>query len=270
MALHGWVLRDVPPDPAHLGWLRYWLLTSAFLSAPNDFWGNLSATWTVSLFAVFYLTVPLWRKLIRGTGSAAALYLGALAVRYLWVALDVGGNFAFLYYLHFFLLGMWVRCLERQFRDRGTFVPCFVFSLCILGLAALLASGPGNEYFVVWSWGFAFLLLACRRIRLPKGPLGKAVRLVDRYSYEIYLVHATVMDLLSRAWQKAAALPLLRQVVSSPAGRGAASVFLLGTAVAATALGAFLARKYVDEPAARLAAWLEGRMRRGKGTCPDD
>lgn len=83
--LHGLILKDIPADPQGLYWLRYFFLTNSVIPASNDFWGNLSATWTISLFMAFYLLVPVFVRLIRGCTSAFFCYVLALILRYLWV-----------------------------------------------------------------------------------------------------------------------------------------------------------------------------------------
>lgn len=67
--LHTLLLHNTTPDPAGLGWLRYLFMTNAFFPAPDNFWGNLSGTWTISLFVCFYLTAPL---LVRAAGVKGA------------------------------------------------------------------------------------------------------------------------------------------------------------------------------------------------------
>ncbi len=88
--LHGLILKDIPADPQGLYWLRYFFLTNSVIPAPNDFWGNLSATWTISLFMAFYLLVPVFVRLIRGCTSAFFCYVLALILRYLWVKTGYG------------------------------------------------------------------------------------------------------------------------------------------------------------------------------------
>ena len=76
--LHCFILRDVTPDPGGLYWFRYIFLTNVFLPAPDNFWGNMSATWTIGLFVFFYLSVPLWRRFSSKLSSVILLYLAAL------------------------------------------------------------------------------------------------------------------------------------------------------------------------------------------------
>ena len=114
IVLHTFILQDVTPDPGGLYWLRYFLLTNAFVPAPDNFWGNLSATWTISLFVVFYVTAPLWRRLVRGIKSGAAVYLAALVLRYIWAQAECSAYMMVFYYLHFFLLGMLIWQLKEK------------------------------------------------------------------------------------------------------------------------------------------------------------
>lgn len=44
---------EVPTDSSHLGWLRYFLLLSQAIPSSDNFWVNLSATWTISHFMFF-------------------------------------------------------------------------------------------------------------------------------------------------------------------------------------------------------------------------
>ena len=117
--LHGLILKDIPADPQGLYWLRYFFLTNSVIPAPNDFWGNLSATWTISLFMAFYLLVPVFVRLIRGCTSAFFCYVLALILRYLWVKTGYGDYMMIFYYLHYFLLGMLVWEIHQAGRRIG-------------------------------------------------------------------------------------------------------------------------------------------------------
>lgn len=203
MALHCLLLRDVPPDPEGLSWLRYFFLTNAFIPGPDNFWSNLSATWTISLFCFFYLCAPLFVRLIgcgekeeqsaaederlqksagqnektekrrlygknlSGVFRAAALYLAALFLRYAWVAAGLFSYMMAFYYLHFFVLGMLVRELSERYRPVRAAV---CFGLFAAGLEIVLViSGAGNDYFTVISWFFAELMLLTGRFSWKRG-----------------------------------------------------------------------------------------------------
>ncbi|HJB90322.1 MAG TPA: acyltransferase [Candidatus Eisenbergiella merdigallinarum] len=248
MALHGLILRDVPPDPDGLYWLRYFFCTSAFWPAPDNFWGNLSATWTIGLFLAFYLCAPLLKKAARGIKSAAALYLAAVALRYLWAGLGLSAYMMFFHYLHFFVLGMLVWHLHRQLGAiRGAAV--------LAGLAAaiglmLTAAGQRTDPFMPVSWLFAGVVLLTGNFSWKKEGKGASLlqrgfSLLDSCSYSIYLVHAAVLDAVAML---AAHVPL-----SGPA--------VLGLTVFLTAAGCLGARYLVERPAQKLGRRLVDAVR---------
>ncbi|MDO4333610.1 MAG: acyltransferase [Eubacteriales bacterium] len=256
MALHGLLLQDVPPDPAGLAWLRYFFLTNAFIPGPDNFWSNLSATWTVSLFCFFYLCAPLFVRLIAGKKGtqdrtpegkvlrAALLYLAVLLLRYIWVGAGLSSYMMAFYYLHFFVLGMLVYALQEAYRPLAAALKFGVFALALGGL--LWLSGAGNDYFTMISWIFAILILISGRFswrRDEKGQLCYAARVIgvlDAHSYAVYLVHAVVID----------GIALLQAHVNLT---GAA---VLGTAVVLTAIGAYFARRLIEKPAGKLGRRL--------------
>lgn len=279
MALHGLILQDVPEDPAGLSWLRYFLLTNAFIPGPDNFWSNLSATWTISLFCFFYLCAPLLVRLIggkRGIIKAAALYLSALLLRYIWVAAGLSAYMMVFYYLHYFILGMLVYKLAEACPPAAAALRFAVFA-AILG-AGLQGSGAGNDYFTVISWIYAALILATGGFCWKKedsaegsycptsprqlsgmaagrnhfgqkkslsGRLARIVSVLDTYSYAIYLVHAVVID----------GIVLLQAHVQL------SGIAVLVAAVTLTAAGAYLARLLIEKPMENLSRRLVARLR---------
>lgn len=238
IVLHTFLLQDVTPDPQKLYWLRYFLLTNALIPAPDNFWSNLSATWTISLFVVFYLTAPLWRRLIRGVKSAAAVYLAALAVRYLWAQTPLNAYMMCLYYLHFFLLGMFLWEMKEHLTRRQATVLLAAGGAAVWGAVKLCGLEP--DYFTTWSWVFALIVLWTQDLSLGCGTVKKTVSLTDRYSYSIYLVHALVID----------GIVLLQGKIQIPAF----AVLLL--AVILTAAGVWAAEVLVERPVKKLSTRL--------------
>lgn len=205
MALHILILKDVPADPDGLYWLRYFLLTNAWLPAPDNFWANLTATWTVCLFFAFYLFAPVLVQLIRGTGSALFCYVLALMLRCMWTAAGLSDYMMIFYYLHYFVLGMLVYHIMEakplpsaigkagtEPEEGGLLVKKTLFFVALMagvGLGMFLCRTKPDS-FMVWSWAFGILLLATGSLSCKS----RFLRLIDRYSYEIYLVHAVVLD----------------------------------------------------------------------------
>ena len=240
IVLHTFILQDVTPDPQKLYWLRYFFLTNALIPAPDNFWSNLSATWTVSLFVVFYLTAPLWRRLIRGIKSAAAVYLSALLLRYIWAQTPLNAYMMFWYYLHFFLLGMLLwEMKERLTKRQGTMLLAGG-GVIVWGLVKVCGLEP--DYFTTWSWVFALLVLWTQNLSLGSGILKKTVSLTDRYSYNIYLVHALVID----------AIVLLQGKIQIPAP--VVLILAVGLTLAGVCAAEFLIERPVKKFGARLVA----------------
>lgn len=278
MALHGLILQDVPKDPAGLSWLRYFLLTNAFIPAPDNFWSNLSATWTISLFCFFYLCAPLFVRLIgkkwlpvlklvhvepalfawligqregeekdSAAGNvrrAALLYLAVLLLRYIWVGAGLSAYMMAFYYLYFFVLGMLVHELSTVYRPLTAAIRFLLFAFAV-GIVLEL-SGAGNDYFTVVSWGFALIVLLSVHFtwkREENGMPCRTARLIgvlDEYSYAIYLVHAVIID----------GIVLLQAHVDLP------GIAVLMIAVSLTAVGAYLAHQLIEKPAQRLGMRL--------------
>ncbi len=250
--LHSLVLKDVTPDPGGLYWLRYFFLTNAFLPAPDNFWANLSATWTISLFAVFYLCAPFLVRMARGITSAALLYAGALLLRYVWVGAGLSDYMMFFYYLHYFVLGILVWHLTgkgQRFRSLA------VLAAVAAGIfLAVSLAGKEADSFLIQSWFFAGAILLTGGFSWKKGDgkntafyrmMEKGFALFDRYSYAIYLVHAVVVD----------GIVLLQAHVSI------SGLLVLVLAAALTAAGALAAHAWIEKPSEKLGRRLVTALR---------
>lgn len=250
MLLHSLVLKDVTPDPGGLYWLRYFFLTNAFLPAPDNFWANLSATWTISLFAVFYLCAPFLVRMARGIKSGLLLYAATLFLRYVWVEAGLSAYMMIFYYLHYFVLGILVWQLAKDCRR---FYSIAVLAALAGGILLLIRlAGNGTDSFMVQSWFFAAAILLTGGFSWEKGKqtaMGLAVKrgfaVLDRYSYAVYLVHAAVVDgiVLLQARVQISGLPVL----------------LLATLL--TAAGAWAAHEWVEKPAEKFGRSLVTALR---------
>lgn len=275
--LHHLFLQDVPADPAGLYWFRYIFLTNAFIPAPGNFWANLCATWTVSLFCVFYICAPVLVRIAGGQGKksnilrTAVLYMAALLLRYLWVGAGLSSYMMYFYYLHFFVLGMLVCQLAYHYRPLGGALRFSMFAAVIWGVIEI--GGAENDYFTCISWVFALVILLtgefswkCDKTEAsgrycPTKPVtvgakaagegwrAGAVRmlnLLDEHSYAIYLVHAVVID----------GIGMLQTHVQL------GGIAVLGIAVILTAVGAWLARLLIEKPAEKLTQSLVAALRK--------
>lgn len=75
------VLKVMPEDEFHLGWIRYFLFIQTFVPTKSvEAWNNLSALWTMSAFAFFYVIAPLFHKLMDSYKKASFTVILALMV----------------------------------------------------------------------------------------------------------------------------------------------------------------------------------------------
>lgn len=286
MALHCLILKDVPADPAGLYWLRYFLLTNAVIPGPDNFWSNLSATWTISLFCFFYLCAPLFVRLIAGRREAeafdkdgragmrtdkkmgmagvcrtaegfagpgvlraAALYLLTLLLRYVWVAAGLSSYMMAFYYLHYFVLGMLLWELAAAYRP-GAAAMRFVLFAVVLG-AVIQISGAGNDYFTVISWFYATALLATGGFSWkPKedGEPGCIARIVGVLDAHSYSIYLVHAAVID-------GIALLQAHVRLPG----VAVFVM--AVGLTAVGSCLANILIEKPAEKSGRRLVAQLK---------
>ena len=108
--------------------------------------------------------------------------------------------------------------------------------------AVLTLGRAQTDSFIWWSWCFGMLLLAGSGFRFCRkgigGRISDAVLWTDRYSYEIYLVHAVILE----------GLGMVRVQIGLP---NAAFLIL---ALLLTGAGAVLSKKLIEDPIAGLVA----------------
>jgi peptidoglycan/LPS O-acetylase OafA/YrhL len=173
-------------------------------------WGIL---WSLSIEEVFYLAFPLLCRISRWTPVAALLF--GLLFCYGWYFRSVPGNQPWDYFGCFDMMALGVLTALAAATSQGRHLPGrFRVPLAAAGLALIVAvhQGPPLLDNVVWgpsllAVGTAMALLACGNGPAPAAPLVLALptaplRLLGRYSYECYLLHASaILAIQSWLWQ---------------------------------------------------------------------
>lgn len=183
--LYEFVLRgrfEIPADSSHLGWLRYFLLLSQIIPSSDNFWINLSATWTISHFMLFYLLMPLLFKYVNTCYKALLLQLFCFVVNYFWNT-NYLLPFTSLYY---FMIGITIYLALKEHKEEIL----IVFS-CLMSILLLLFSFPSHY---IYSNIFAILIIVSRNFHIADKSINKLVQLLDEYSFTIYLVHAIIVE----------------------------------------------------------------------------
>ena len=183
--LYEFILRDqfnMPFDSSHLGWTRYLLLLSQIIPSSDNFWINLSATWTISHFFLFYLFVPFFFKYINTYYKALLLQVGCFIFNYFW---DINYFLPFTS-LYYFTIGITVYLAFNEQKKNAL----ITFS-CLSGILFLLFH---CDLKYIYSNFFMLLLIAGKDFHISNPIVSKCITLLDEYSFTAYLVHAIVVE----------------------------------------------------------------------------
>lgn len=183
--LYELVLQSVPVDSSGIGWSRYVFLLSTFIPADKNFWVNLCSTWTISIFVLFYIFVPLMKRYINSFKKAVALW----AVLYIISLLCLGKvqyGMPF-YYLHYFVMGIVFYYAEEEGKVKELIIGCVTFVLGSVAVNHTLTHTACSMLFLI-------VIIAAKEIKVENERLQNVINMVDSYSYTIYLTHAVVVD----------------------------------------------------------------------------
>lgn len=176
----------VPADETGLGWIRYVLLLNQWIPAGQNFWMNLGAVWTISVFVFFYMVVPVYHRVVKSyraslAGIAALYVLARLTERYTdWLRP--------LQFLYLFAMGITVYLALKEKKEWN-----FAALVCPI---LLLLSVKGSDSGLIPAFLAAVFIAASSVVRMEWPFITKAVNAVSRYSYSAYLVHAGVVEVM--------------------------------------------------------------------------
>lgn len=209
MVLYSGILRDAPPDPGGLYWLRFFLITNIFVPADGYFWSNQGGTWTIGLFIAFYLLAPLLVRAAKSLWRAYLLYASGIFLHYLWIGAGLAEYGMLIFYLHFFLLGILVWRLAERFPPLKASAIMALTALAMRLVIAVL--GQQGEYFMNLSWIYAVLMLLAGNFTWKRRKTGvaKVFQELDRFSFDIYLVHGAVVECLTLLQAKVTLHPVV-------------------------------------------------------------
>ena len=186
--LYEFVLRgyfQVPVDSSHLKWLRYFLLLSQIIPSSDNFWVNLSASWTISHFLFFYLLVPLFFKYVNTLSKALLLQISCLIFNFLWSA----EYLLPLTSLYYFVIGITVYLAFTEHKENSL----IAFS-CLLSIFFLLFH---HDFKYIYSNIFMLLIIASKDFHVSNTMVSKCIALLEEYSFTVYLVHAIVIEAIT-------------------------------------------------------------------------
>lgn len=235
LIIYQFILNSVPPDSSGLGWIRYFLFLSTSIPADRNFWVNMSSTWTISIFLLFYLLAPLFKRWVNSYRKALLLWAALYVFQFFALGKMIYGM-PFLC-LHYFAMGivLYQGLKENKHMQMAVGAVCFA----LMSLAV-----NGSMTHTACSMLFFVLIINTMELRV-KGPKAqKALDVLDAYSYPVYLVHGVVMDAIE--WLRAA--------------RPVSFWMVLLLAAAGTFVGCVAARYLIERPMEKAASRLTKKI----------
>lgn len=235
--LYEMILKNIPPDSSGIGWPRYFFLISTFIPADRNFWVNLCSTWTISIFVLFYLCVPLMKRLVHSFEGAVMLW-GALYL----ISFVCLGRVAYgmpFFYLHYFVMGIVFYYAEEEGKVKELIIGCIAFVLGSVMVNHTLTHTACSMLFLI-------VIIMAKEIRVESERAQRLINLLDSYSYTIYLTHAVVMD----------GIEMIRNRYPI------SQVAILLLAIGCTVLGCFVVHHLIERPMEKLGRYCLDKIQK--------
>lgn len=172
----------IPPDELGIGWWRYLFLLNGFLTSDTYFWSNLGITWTIPIFAFFYLIAPWILRRMKNFFSAVIVW------GLCFVGTKILGSFYPCYIfenIHFLFMGtvIYVSIIKKV--EKQTIL-CF----SILSICAVIINREAYVYVLMFA-SIMLVLISMEKLILPD-ILRKIIDILEKYSYTMYLMHGVI------------------------------------------------------------------------------
>ena len=174
-------MNTIPGDNTGLYWLRYIFLLNGFINSDTYFWSNLGITWTIPIFAFFYIIAPFILKRVKSFSSSIVCYLSIFGVSRILNYIYECNIFT---YIHYLFLGV---LLYYSLKEKKEVITSLVFLILCLIAGIFLKF----EWLYVFVFCSIILLLSKVKFKLPKF-LESIINILDKYSYTLYLGHGVI------------------------------------------------------------------------------
>ena len=174
-------MNTIPVDNTGLYWLRYIFLLNGFINSDTYFWSNLGITWTIPIFAFFYIIAPFILKRVKSFSSSIVCYLSIFGVSRILNYIYECNIFT---YIHYLFLGV---LLYYSLKEKKEVITSLVFLILCLIAGIFLKF----EWLYVFVFCSIILLLSKVKFKLPKF-LESIINILDKYSYTLYLGHGVI------------------------------------------------------------------------------
>lgn len=183
------IRREVPVDESGLYWLRYIFFINLWIPTRVEFWSNLGALWSVSVFVLFYLIAPLVYKLKNHYYYMLGLTLAFYGVLKLIDMKDLGR--VPIKYLFYFFVGVLIYAALLNHREYRLFYVSFG-----IVLFCFMAESGMN---IVPTLLMVLAIVGGAKLESPgidESVISKTLMFLSTVSFAVYLVHPAVIVVL--------------------------------------------------------------------------
>lgn len=185
-AIYFYFIGQVPQDETGLGWFRYLFLLNQWIPSQEVFWTNIGAVWTISVFAFFYMLVPLYYRIVH------SYTVSLVGIGVLYIVSKMVDNYVPwmrpIRFMYLFAIGIAAYLAVKEKKEKS-----FVMLLCV----GLLVMFTYNSGIALWpAFLVAIFIVVSEGMQIRNKIVVDIVRIGSEYSFAVYLVHAAVIEVM--------------------------------------------------------------------------
>lgn len=146
---------------------------------------NVGGTWTLHTFILFYLIMPLIVNIVSSYKRAWVFFSATFILRAILILFDWGSTLSPLRHLCFCALGV---ILWYAIEEKKEYPMIFI----LLSISILFLIQRSGDYYLIYSLIFVPMILCTQNISVKHGIVEKIISIIEKYSYEIYLLQGVV------------------------------------------------------------------------------
>lgn len=150
---------------------------------------NVGGTWTLHTFIVFYFIIPFIVNIVNSYRNACIFWFVTFAIRTALGMLNLGSSLSPLRQLCFCALGVVLFFAIKEKKESH-----MIF--LALSIVVLWLIQGSNDYSLIYSLLFVVMISASQKMDFKNQAIKKWIGIIDKYSYEIYLLQEVVFFLL--------------------------------------------------------------------------